>query len=118
MRYDRECSRDHLALLSMPPVAFYVEIPAVQIHQESCCRFACTGHGVYEAPDPIAGSDCGFSGSMVSTGKQICSLAGTVTLQRPIAITTATSGNSRFALKKRPDNLPTLLTLSHNLAFW
>ena len=101
----------------MPPVNLCVEVPAVQLHQELCCRFACAGHVVKEVPGPVAGSDCRLSGSMVSTGKQTCSLAGAVVLQRTTAVTTATSDNSRFALKKWPDN-PTLLTLSHNLASW
>ena len=118
MRYRIESLRDRLALLLMPPVAFCVDIPAVQLYQELCCRFACAGHVVYEVPGPVAGSECRFSGSMVSTGKQICGLVSAVTLQRQTALTTATSDNSRFALKKWPVNLPTLLTLSHNLAFW
>ena len=46
MRYHRESLRDRLALLLMPPVAFCVDIPAVQLHQELCCRFACAGHVV------------------------------------------------------------------------
>ena len=41
MRYHSEALRDHLAWSSMPPVAFCVDVPAVQLHQEASCLFAC-----------------------------------------------------------------------------